>query len=144
MKINVVEKQENYLFNPDFIRENTITVSFNGGDILRPMEFDLLQMAGKALPYAFAGAAALAYSSGDIGKGLFLSVIPALDVITNSGAIRDSAGRLTSRFQDMHPDEVKNREINTAEKSKEDRQIDSYQGEAMHRLTSKNTLVVTP
>ncbi|MEZ5902177.1 MAG: hypothetical protein R3D88_02575 [Alphaproteobacteria bacterium] len=50
---------------------------------------ELLAIVGKAVPYAFAVAATLQYSSGNIRTGIFfLSSNSTIDILTKSEAIR--------------------------------------------------------
>lgn len=143
MKLNIGKKAENVFFNPDFIKERTLTLSFDGGKIFRPMEYDLLAIVGKAVPYAFAVAATLQYSSGNIRTGIFLSIIPTIDILTKSEAIRTLSGELTARFQDNHPDEVKRRAIGAAISSKQDQEITNYQEPIISSIRQKNTLTLS-
>lgn len=116
MRLNIAKVANNSFFNPNFIKERTLTLSFNGNRWLRQMEYDLGSIVKNSVPYAFFTASIASFSAGNNLIGAGLALYPLMSILTRSEALRDENGQVVPRHQDMHPEEAERRQRTAQQK----------------------------
>ncbi len=81
MKFKVVEKEENAILNPDFYKEKTLRLQFDGNYYLKGFDLDIPSVIGHGLKYAFAVASFASFMAGQPLLGTVMAAIPVIDCL---------------------------------------------------------------